>query len=330
MNIDKLQQTWLIPKPWRLHPIAQGVNNQTQVVETPTGRFILRAYGSDRSLEHIRYELEVLRVLQGKILPFQVPSPVPTANSEPFAILDGTVTTLTRWLSGSIPSGDNLQQALTAGQSLAELVDVLADIQMNTSSQISPFPPSGDFDGWAGVPIDPVQTIKDLPLTKEDKKRILTLLEETQAVTIPLYQTLPQQIIHRDYDQSNILMNGNSVTGVLDFEFCGYDLRILDLTYALSKWPAGLWGTGKEWEVLDYFGRGYLKRQKILSEELEAIPSVLRLRAITSLFFRFGRYAQGLETQEDMFEQIQEKLKDEAWLQTNEMKLLQHARNWRA
>jgi len=139
---------------------------------------------------------------------------------------------------------------------------------------------------------------------------------------------LPHQIIHRDYDQSNILMEGNVVTGVLDFEFCGPDLRILDLAYALSQWPFGLWNTGREWSVIDAFGKGYLEGQRLTLTELDMLPHVLRLRATTSLFFRFGCYQQGLETSESMLGHIHEALRNESWLRVHKKELMSHIRSW--
>jgi homoserine kinase type II len=199
---------------------------------------------------------------------------------------------------------------------------------LETTSQAAPFPYSGDFEAWAGIPIEPARLIQQLPLEQEERHRTLTLLEVTQAAAPSLYQALPQQIIHRDYDQSNVLMDDGSVTGVLDFEFCGPDLRVLDLAYALSQWPEGLWNTGEEWAVIDAFGRGYLQHQNLTLPELESLPLVLRLRATTSLYFRFGRYVRGLETSEDMVLQIREALYKETWLQANAEELLHRARNW--
>ena len=49
-----------------------------------------------------------------------------------------------------------------------------------------------------------------------------------------LYAALPCQIVHSDFDPSNILMEAITVTAVLDFEFCTCDLRALDLVVALS------------------------------------------------------------------------------------------------
>ncbi|RPJ26841.1 MAG: hypothetical protein EHM33_10115 [Chloroflexi bacterium] len=329
MNGDELRQFWSIPEPLSFLPITQGVNNLTQVIETPAGSYILRSYRADRALEQIRYELGVLKRFQGRILPFQVPIPIPTMTGELFAVLSETVVSLSPRLPGSPPPNDNLEQAYAAGEALAQLVKALAELQVEITSQIAPFPPSGDFAVWSGIPIIPANLLQDLPLAKEEREQLLRIVEETQALSPSLYQTLPRQIIHRDYDQSNILMEGNSVTGVLDFEFCGPDLRVLDLAYALSQWPSGLWNTGKEWAIIDAFGKGYLRQQDLSIVELEALPLVFRLRATTSLFFHLGRFAQGVETAEEILERIQETLTTEAWLQIHAQELVRHAHRWR-
>lgn len=303
-------------------------NNLTQVLETSSGKYLLRAYPSDRSLGHIRYELTTLTSLQKKNLPFRIPAPIPTVTGEHYAISSEVIFTLSPWLSGSQPQDDNLEQANAAGQALAQLVKALADLRIEATEQIAPFAASGDFEAWAGTKIDPAALMQILPLGKSKQKQILALLEITQAASPSLYQTLPQQIIHRDYDQSNLLMEKNLVTGVLDFEFCGPDLRILDLAYALTQWPAGLWNTGKEWAVIDSFTQGYLQRQKLTPAELEALPLIFRLRSTTSLFFRFGRYVRGLETPESMRERLQEALNTESWLQMHEQELLSQIHRW--
>ncbi len=329
MNGDELRQFWPIPEPWSILPTAQGVNNFTQVIETPTGSYILRAYRSDRPLERIRYELNVLNSLQARDLPFQVPVPILTVTGELFAILSETVISLSLRLPGSPPPNDHLEQAYAAGEALAELVEALGKLPVEVTSQAAPFPPSGNFETWAGIPIVPANLLRKLPLAKEEQEQILAFMEETQASAPSLYQTLPRQIIHRDYDQSNILMEENSVTGILDFEFCGPDLRVLDLAYALSQWPSGLWNTGKEWAVIDAFGHGYFRQQQLTLAELEALPQIFRLRATTSTFFHLGRFAQGVETPEEVLERIQETLTTENWLQNHAEELVQHACSWR-
>jgi homoserine kinase type II len=328
MNGDELRQFWPIPEPWSILPITQGVNNLTQVIQTPSGSYILRAYRRDRPLERIRYELHVLKSLRGKAVPFQVPSPIPTVTGELYAVLSETILSLSTRLPGSPPPGEHLEQTYAAGEALAELAAALDRLHVEVTSQVMPFPLSGDFEAWAGIPIVPANLLTELPIAKEEQEQVLIFMEETQASAPVLYQTLPQQIIHRDYDQSNILMEGDSMTGVLDFEFCGPDLRVLDLVYALSQWPSGLWNTGKEWAVIDAFGRGYSGRQKLTRAELEALPLIFRLRATTGMFFHLGRFAQGAETSEEILERVRETLATEAWLQTHVEELVKHACSW--
>jgi len=328
MNWQALLAEWSIAEPWSIRAMPGGINNLSQIVETPSGSYVLRTYPSDRAPEHIRYELTVLSELRQQDLPFHVPAPLPTISGELFAEVNGTSVTLTPLLSGSMPQNGDLDQASFAGRALAELGKTLAAIHVRTTAQVAPFPPSGEFDGWAGVPIEPEPLIRQLPLSKRAQEHALSFLEGSLAAAPALYRALPQQIIHRDYDQSNILMQGNRVSAILDFEFCGYDLRVLDLVYALSQWPSGFWNTGREWEIMDSFAKGYLQRQTLTLAELESLPRLLRLRATTSLFFRLGRYTRGVDLQAGLIERMEEIAVGETWLKQNEEELLRRARNW--
>jgi len=143
-----------------------------------------------------------------------------------------------------------------------------------------------------------------------------------------LYAQLPQQLLHRDYDPGNILMDHHHVTAVLDFEFAGQDLRVLDLCVALSWWPVQLLGTGQEWALMDAFGVAYTHQFPLSAEELLAIPAVFRLRDATSFVHRLGRYLAGLETEARIQDRVQHSLWLEAWLSAHQKTLLQHTLAW--
>jgi Ser/Thr protein kinase RdoA (MazF antagonist) len=114
----------------------------------------------------------------------------------------------------------------------------------------------------------------------------------------------------------------------LEFEFCGPDLRILDLAYALSQWPSGWWHTSKEWNIINAFAQGYLQGQMLPLEEVELLPLVFRVRTTASLFFRFGRYARALETPASLLNRVHEALGFERWLELHEEQLLHEIRDW--
>jgi Ser/Thr protein kinase RdoA (MazF antagonist) len=143
-----------------------------------------------------------------------------------------------------------------------------------------------------------------------------------------LYRRLPQQLLHRDYDPSNILVDNQQVTAVLDFEFAGPDLRVLDVCVALSWWPVDLLGTGKEWDVIDALGISYVTHFPLSEQELLAFPDIWRLRDAISWVYRMGRYLAGLETDAHIKDRVQHSLWREAWLSANQEILLHHALSW--
>jgi Ser/Thr protein kinase RdoA (MazF antagonist) len=61
---------------------------------------------------------------------------------------------------------------------------------------------------------------------------------------------LPCQLIHRDEDgeHDNVLVDGARLSAVVDFEFAGPDLRVLEVAIPLVYWPIpddeqGRWAT---------------------------------------------------------------------------------------
>jgi homoserine kinase type II len=173
---------------------------------------------------------------------------------------------------------------------------------------------------------DPPAAFADLPLSDEKRQRLIAgytwLIER-----IPdLYATLPQQLVHEDFDPGNVLMEGNRVTGVLDFEFCARDLRVMDLTVALTWWPVRHYGTGAEWPIIAALARGYARHITLTDDEIAALPTLFRLRAYTSLIHRLGRSRQGLSTLEEALNRAEAAIDREDWVHSNDVRLIEAAR----
>src|SRR5262249_47795620 len=85
--------------------------------------------------------------------------------------------------------------------------------------------------------------LRELPVDSAACLRLVQLLHHVEEHVPTLYTTLPQQIIHGDFDPSNVLMEGDRILGLLDFEFSGQDLRVADLLIPLTWWPLRLLGS---------------------------------------------------------------------------------------
>jgi homoserine kinase type II len=332
VEFSSLSRHWPIPGPWQMRPLAGGTNNLIQLVETDAGRYVLRIYQNHADLKRLRYEHAVLDRVQAAKHPFQVPAPIPTRSGETIVRLPGengeALAVLSRFLPGSTPDRENLEQTWAAGQALAELERALGMGEPPTGPDLAGPPPIGDLRGRLWLDDDPFEMLRRLPLDTETRPRLISLLQQTLDAIPRLYATLPQQLIHADYDPGNMLMEGNRVTGVLDFEFSGVDLRVMDLANALMWWPSDLLGTGKEWSVIEAFGRGYAAQLPLLPVEVEAIPAIMCLRSVGSLLHRAVRYQQGLSSQEAVLARVSYLFWREDWLRANQDELLRRALRW--
>lgn len=321
-----IRQGWGLPDPLRLTPLAHGTNNLVRRVETPLCAYVLRVYGNHADPARLRFEHAVLAQLQAAGLPFAVPAPIPTAAGELFLrVMDARgeeLATLTALIPGEHPRRDDLAQAEAGGEAIGRLDAALARITPPDRGAGVNWRSHGDLEHCHPLVPDPSAAFAELPLPDEARRALLARYGWLVERIPSLYATLPQQLAHEDCGPSNVLMAGERVTGILDFEFCARDLRVMDLTVALSWWPIARFGTGEEWPILRAVARGYARHVALTAAEMAALPALFHLRAYTSLVHRLGRHRQGLATQEDVIERADAASKREVWLATHGKRLI--------
>lgn len=109
-------------------------------------------------------------------------------------------------------------------------------------------------------------------INKEEYLKAVRLLEKA-------YDSLPEQLIHRDVHFGNFLFYGNKLSGYIDFDLSQRNIRIFDICYFLTgllaeetKEPL----TKTEWiKSVKAVIAGYESTNKLSIEEKEAIPFVM-------------------------------------------------------
>ncbi|HET8843646.1 MAG TPA: phosphotransferase [Ktedonobacteraceae bacterium] len=340
MDIPDLSQLllgWPVEPAIELTELPGGTNNRVWLVKTGNGSaYVLRLTASSGpdDLARFGYETALLAALREKALPFSLPVPLQNHSGETLVLLEQEcsaplIATLCPFLAGTLSERTATDVAKVA-VALAQLDTVLAAIPGNS------LPEDGDTQHFQYGSLYHCHPLVPDPLSAVER-----LLEPAQAR--PLCQIirraqedweelctwgLPQQILHRDCGPGNVLMDQNRVTAILDFEFAGLDHRVFDLCVALSWWPVRMMGTGQEWELIDAFGQAYTTCLPLSEEEFRVLPSALRMRDITSLIYRIGRYLAGLETKETVQKRVQHSLWREAWLVANGETLVKHGMTW--
>lgn len=339
MDISNLWAVWPVSGPWHISPLLAGTNNAMWRADTAAGQsYVLRLSTDLTRAPRMRYEAQLLQALEDEGLPFRLPVPLKATSGDIIVHFEQeqgteTIATLSPLLPGHLhdrpPERNDLPSASQAALTLALLDKALATLpEIQPPDGYTPLPPFGELADWHPLVSDPLAAVERLPVDREQVKQVQAFLTEVIENVPSLYATLPQQVLHRDYDPSNILLDQQRVTAVLDFAFAGRDIRVLDLCVALSWWPANLLGTGKEWDLIDVFGAAYTHQIAVSEEELLALPTVFRLRDATSLVHRMGRYLAGMETETRMQGRVEHSLWREAWVSVHQKTLLDHALVW--
>jgi len=306
---------WPIDGPVAVHLLLNGTNNLSYSVVAPSARYILRIYQNTAMPERVRYEHALLARLARATLPFAVPAPLLTHSGATLVAAspsDDRLAALFHVIPGRRPDGRDLAQYRVCGAALADLDHAFAHIAMPPLP--NPLPPFGDLSHIHPAVSDPVAMVEELPLELNVRTRIAHVVGTVAVIVPDLYQSLPCQIVHRDYAASNVLIDGERVTGVLDFEFAGRDLRAIDLARGLCQFTTAPWSHPEGRRRAIAFISGYRERVTFRADEVDALPDLMRLYRIVSPIQREGRRRQGLASATDVQARADALLRQDEWL----------------
>jgi Ser/Thr protein kinase RdoA (MazF antagonist) len=268
-------------KAWGLadavvRPVGVGTNNTSYFVND---EFVLRVHLNSGLPD---YEHAVLRALGD--LSFAVPEPVVTRDGRTWVPYGGGVASLCRRIVGEHPVRSDARQAEACGRALGELDVALAGLEGLPVRKVW----NGDLTQVHPLVPSPTELLEEVPAVGEVLARIRPR------------DDLPVQVIHGDFVVGNVLVVGDRVTGILDFEFAGPGYRAMDLETGLWSFDSDEWSTPKPWPVSDAFRRGYFEWLPLSDGEIAALPWLQVVREATSLVHWAGRYRAGLTSYDDL------------------------------
>lgn len=318
------------PETLTLTPMTGGTNNTlyrvTSVVPGAPA-YALRLAAPHHDERHMRLEYSVLTALERQGLPFAVPTPILTADGAPWASLalanHPTRTSLTRQIRGVRPAPSDLALTVSCGEAIGALDGALASVTLDEQEAAISWRSAGALDRISPFVPDPLTAFETLDISAGERERLRAGYEYVAGALPALYTALPQHLVHEDPDPGNVLTEDGRVTGVLDFEFLARDLRVADLTIALVWWPESVRESGGEWPVIAALARGYARSLHLTAPEIDAIPTLYRMRGYTSLIHRMGRALQGVSPMEHTVARARAALRWQDWLDANGARLVE-------
>jgi len=256
-----------LPKVLSVRAVREGSVNTHYLLETQRGRFIVK-------IDEVKSEIEVKRELD--LLLFLrkhgFPCPVPLADRRGRHCRDraGKQLSVYRYVDGHSVAPDDL----TAGQ-LENVGRLLADLHLITKAYKKGVDSRFSFDRVAEI----YAGVRGR-LPHYLKKIVRTLDEELEYLQNYLETKLPKGIIHGDLFADNVMLKGEKIVAVLDFEAAGRGKFIFDLATAVNSlcFEGGRYAL-KKFESLI---AGYETLRTLSLAEWDAFPNELRFSA-----FRF-------------------------------------------
>ena len=288
-----------------------GLNNETYFVSAAEGEFVLRVYRNTADPKRVRDEHHLLGLLATQELPFSTPMPLRTSAGDTLAVLEtdaGPRLAAMFFRIAGEPAAGTPRDARLAGRALAQLDAALARLDLPVRA------PAALRDVHLLVP-DPTAALDDLDLGPH-RARTTELFERVVTSHDALVSSLPLQIVHGDFGYINVLLEDDKVTGLLDFEFAGPDMRAADLACAVYitvvRTP-----DAKLWPMLDALIGGYRRSLPLDSAEAAAIPDLLLRRSAFGIVHWIGRWRSGLCASDEPIARVERGAQLGTWLDAN-------------
>jgi homoserine kinase type II len=211
--------------------IAEGVSNSNWLIET-TGsaggsgtsgtRFILTLYERRIDYADLPYFLGLLDHLAAKACP--VPRTIHDRSGAAYRMVEGKAAALIEFLPGVSPTRPTPAQARAVGAVLANL---------HLAAQDFPHARANAMDFAASAAI--LEACRADALATIDPA-LPAMLDHARAAAALDLSALPQSQTHTDLFPDNVLMLGDSVTGLIDFYFACTGPMVLDLAVTHAAW----------------------------------------------------------------------------------------------
>lgn len=268
--------------------IAEGVENSNFLVETTRGRFFLTLFEKRVDAGDLPWFLSLMTHVAQKGLP--VPQPIADRRGVVLQTLNGRPACLIEFLSGVSVTEPTPAQCHAVGAALGNLHRAVGDFAPERRNGLGP-------EAWAPLAEKCGNGLEEID------KSLPTLVNTALASVAHWPQGLPRSAIHADLFPDNVLLNGDEVTGLIDFYFACTDLCAYDYAVTHGAWCFSASGDVHFPARAAAMAAGYAQTNSLSSDEMCALPrlgqgSALRF-TLTRAFDYINTPAGALVTRKD-------------------------------
>ena len=251
--------------------IAEGVENSNFLLETTGGRFILTLYEKRVQQGDLPFFVDLLDHLaaRGCLVPAMIRDRDDTAIQK----ISERSACLIQFLPGISLTHPTEGQCHAAGAALGAMHRAVADFSGARENSMG-------RAHWRGVAEATGNLDAVLPGLQAIVDDELAFLDANWPTDIPAH------VIHADLFPDNVLMLGDTVTGLIDFYFAASDFRAYDVAVTHASWTFSDDGNRCSNAAARALMQGYLREVALSPDEIAALPLLARGAALRFLLTR--------------------------------------------
>ncbi len=252
--------------------IAEGVENSNYLVDTTQGRFILTIYEKRVDVGDLPFFLSLLDHLAANGAP--VPRTMHDAAGISLKNWQGKSLALIEFLPGLSVTRPTPDSASAVGYALGHLHGAALDFPMQRANTLGP-------EGWYDLAGKCGAALNDIAPGLQTR-----VDAECANIRAHWPSHLPRGIIHADLFPDNVLMDGDVVTGIIDFYFACHDIRAWDVAVTHAAWGFSPDGRSFDASVGRALIAGYQSAFGLNADERAALPILARGACLRFLLTR--------------------------------------------
>ncbi len=254
-----------------LKGIAEGVENSNYFLQTDRDSYILTLYEKRVDPVDLPFFLGLMDFLAGQGI--LSPTPIHGRDGAALRQLCGRPAAIISFLPGVSPRRVQLRQCAPLGEALAAFHTASAKFDQNRPNSLS-------VDAWRPL------FERCAARAHEVQNGLAGEIEAELGFLEANWPTdLPAGVIHADLFPDNVFFLHDEVSGLIDFYFACTDFLAYDLAICLNAWcfeTDGSFNITKARHMV----RAYRKTRNVETEEMAALPLLLRGSALRFLLTR--------------------------------------------
>ncbi|WP_186525926.1 phosphotransferase [Leekyejoonella antrihumi] len=202
------------------------------------------------------------------------PVVVPASDGQHVQVVDRHLVWVLTFLPGDLMAdhaGRSAQLLRAFGVFLGRVTRALADFE---------HPAADRHLQWNVLQAEAVLS-RYLPDVEESRRRLVQTALDAFAVRVePALSQLPRSVIHNDANDHNVLIDGDTITGLIDFGDMVHSATLNELAVGCAY--AAL-GQGDPTQVIQTVAAGHATSAPLTKEERALLPELVRTRLATSV-----------------------------------------------